>query len=187
MWETSWKWFHVLMSVQQKLITMLDKWSCIFPARLHTSGESLWPSRSPFCRTWRYSHSETVTELRKWKFQHCRSSHLEQSAGLQRTLSEWIENSFLPAGLQPLKSLCWSVYRTEVNIFVKMRMCARVWYWCWCTISSLLRPPYGIVQAIIFLLCGFFLLSSFFSSPNLSSRSSDVYRTSTHGVALVRI
>ena len=44
---------------------------------------------------------------------------------------------------------------------------------------------------VIFLPCGFFLLSSFFfylfSSPNLSGRRLDVYRTSIHGVALVRI
>jgi len=33
----------------------------------------------------------------------------------------------------------------------------------------------------------FFLLSFFFSSPNLSGRSMDVCHTSTHGVALVRI
>ena len=32
-----------------------------------------------------------------------------------------------------------------------------------------------------------FLLSSLFSSPNLSGRTLDVYRSSTHGVALVRI
>jgi len=31
----------------------------------------------------------------------------------------------------------------------------------------------------------FLLLSSFFSSPNLSGRRLDVYHTSTHGVALV--
>jgi len=46
----------------------------------------------------------------------------------------------------------------------------------------------NIGQTIIFLPCGFFfLLSSFFSSPNLSRRRLDVYHTSTHGVALVRI
>jgi len=51
-----------------------------------------------------------------------------------------------------------------------------------------LWPPYGIGQAIIFLPCGFFLSFLFFnSSPNLSGRRSDVYHTSTHGVALVRI
>ena len=33
----------------------------------------------------------------------------------------------------------------------------------------------------------FFLLSSFFSSPNLSGRRLDVYHTLAHGVALVRI
>ena len=55
-------------------------------------------------------------------------------------------------------------------------------------LSSYGRPPYAIGQAIIFLPCGFYLLSSFFfSSPNLSGRGLDVYRTSTHGVALVRI
>ena len=41
----------------------------------------------------------------------------------------------------------------------------------------------------IFILFLFLLLSSsfFFSSPNLSGRRLDVYHTSTHGVALVRI
>jgi len=42
--------------------------------------------------------------------------------------------------------------------------------------------------AIIFLPCSFFLLSIFFiSSPNLSGHRLDVYHTSTHGVALMRI
>jgi len=53
-----------------------------------------------------------------------------------------------------------------------------------------LWSPYVIGQTIIFLPCSFFLLllSSFFiSSPNLSGRRLDVYHTSTHGVALVRI
>ena len=49
-----------------------------------------------------------------------------------------------------------------------------------------LWSSYGIGQAIIFLPCGFFLLS-FFSLPNLSGRRLDVYHTSTHGVALVQI
>jgi len=39
---------------------------------------------------------------------------------------------------------------------------------------------------IIFLPCGFFLFL-LFSLPNLSGRRLDVYHTSTHGVALVRI
>ena len=53
-----------------------------------------------------------------------------------------------------------------------------------------LWPPYGIGQAILFLPSDFYLSSSssiFFSSPNLSGRRLDVYHTSTHGVALVRI
>ena len=54
---------------------------------------------------------------------------------------------------------------------------------------SFLWSPYGIEQTIIFLPCGFYLSSFFFlfSSPNLSGRTLDVYYTSTHGVALVRI
>jgi len=40
---------------------------------------------------------------------------------------------------------------------------------------------------IIFLYCGFFRLSFFLSSPNLSRRRLDVYHTSTHGVVLLRI
>jgi len=72
----------------------------------------------------------------------------------------------------------------------------------------LLWSPYVIGQTIIFLPCDFYLLlsfmvtlsnradhiyfhllsSSFFiSSPNLSGWRLDVCRTSTHGVALVRI
>jgi len=51
----------------------------------------------------------------------------------------------------------------------------------------LLWPPYSVGQAIVFYRCGFFLLSSFFSSPILSGRRLDVYHTSTHDVALVGI
>ena len=53
----------------------------------------------------------------------------------------------------------------------------------------LLWPPYGIGQAIIFSFRSlfFFLSSSFFSSPNFSGQTLDVYHTSTHGVALVQI
>jgi len=51
------------------------------------------------------------------------------------------------------------------------------------------RSPYVIGQTIIFLPCSFFPSSFllFFSSPNLSGRRLDLFHTSTHGVALVRI
>jgi len=56
------------------------------------------------------------------------------------------------------------------------------------TATDWLWPPCAADADIIFLPCGFFLLSSFFfSSPNLSGRRLDVYNTSTYGVALVRI
>ena len=47
-----------------------------------------------------------------------------------------------------------------------------------------LWSPYVIKRPYIFASCNFFL---FFFSPNLSGRTLDVYHTSTHGVALVRI
>ena len=54
------------------------------------------------------------------------------------------------------------------------------------TCFSFLWSPYVIGQTIIFLaMVSIFLL--LFSSPNLSGRRLDVYHTSTHGVALVRI
>jgi len=53
---------------------------------------------------------------------------------------------------------------------------------------NLLWSPYVIGQTIIFLPYDFYLLLSFFiSSPNLSDQRLDVYHTSGHGVALVRI
>ena len=61
------------------------------------------------------------------------------------------------------------------------------------TVQSLLWPPYVIGGHYIFALwfLSIYLLSiyllSFFSSPNLSGHRSDVYYTSTHGMALVRI
>ena len=57
------------------------------------------------------------------------------------------------------------------------------------TFDSLLWSPYVIAQTIIFLPCDFYLSSFFFlfSSPNLSGHRLDLYHTSTHGVALVRI
>jgi len=53
-----------------------------------------------------------------------------------------------------------------------------------------LWSPYGIGQTIYIFMLWFVLLSSssfFNSSPNLSRRRLDVYHTSTHGVALLRI
>jgi len=65
---------------------------------------------------------------------------------------------------------------------VRQPSVARLW-------TRLLWPPYVIGGPLCFCpvisIC--LLLSSFFSSPNLSGRRLDVYRTLTHGVALVRI
>ena len=58
------------------------------------------------------------------------------------------------------------------------------------TAELMLWSPYGIGQTIIVSSCAFFfflLFFFFFSSPILSRRKLDVYHTSTHGAALVRI
>ena len=53
--------------------------------------------------------------------------------------------------------------------------------------ARLIMDALSNTEAIIFSSSGFFLLLSFFSLPNLSSRRLDVYHTSTHGVARVQI
>ena len=56
----------------------------------------------------------------------------------------------------------------------------------WNRADHYLWSPYVIGQTIyIFILLRLLLSSSFFSSPNLSSRRLDVYHTSAHGVVLV--
>jgi len=75
----------------------------------------------------------------------------------------------------------------------KVRQIAlHIWNVCRCLVVfvALLWSPYVIGQTIIFLPCDFYLsifFFLFFSSPNLGGRRLDVYHTSTHGVALVRI
>ena len=49
------------------------------------------------------------------------------------------------------------------------------------------RPAYQMRTLYFCPVATAFFFRSFFSSPNLSGRRLDVYHTSTHGVALVRI
>jgi len=67
-------------------------------------------------------------------------------------------------------SSLWSSYRLDKKLFM-----AALWN----------RAGHYIFM--LWFLSIFFYLSIFFSSPNLSGRRLDVYHTSTHGVALVRI
>ena len=70
----------------------------------------------------------------------------------------------------------------------KEDQCGPIGDGCVCLLSvPYLWSPYVIGQTIIFLPCSFFPSIFFYSSPNLSGRRLDVYHTSTHGVALVRI
>jgi len=63
------------------------------------------------------------------------------------------------------------------------------------SLHGLLTGPFlfsmSVFMAALRSRCGHYIfvlfLSSLFSSPNLSGRKLDVYHTSTHGVALVRI
>ena len=66
-----------------------------------------------FCGTWRSGRAENSNGTRQTKFQRCRCGHLEQSSRtftfvihLRCTAPAWIENTALPAGLQPLGTLC---------------------------------------------------------------------------------
>jgi len=88
------------------------------------------------------------------------------------------------------KQLAWYEEITSLSPYVYRFFMVALWNRADQYISSccgLLWSPYGIGRPYIFSSCFFFFLSSFFSSPNLSSRLLDVCHTSTHGVALVRI
>ena len=77
----------------------------------------------------------------------------------------------------------WSVLESWLLVFVLVFFIFRFVSCAFCVFMAALCNS----GAIIFLPCDFYLSSIFFSSPNLSGHRSDVYHTSTHGVALVRI
>jgi len=77
--------------------------------------------------------------------------------------------------------LCCIVYSNSAHIYEQfVQVCA-----CFFMVALCNRETIYIF--ILFLSSFFFLLSSFFSSRNLSGRRLDVYHTLAHGVALVRI
>jgi len=108
--------------------------------------------------------------------------HVRRDAGRRASLSATaagpsfyqrrIRNGILIAATDLQMLQCTALFDTDTVL-------ALTW------LSRYLWPPYGVGQVIIFSSCGFFFL--LFSSPNLSRRRSDVYHTSTYGVALVRI
>jgi len=77
-------------------------------------------------------------------------------------------------------------YRVIVSLRMAWILLQLHWRFLLTKLGNCLFMVAGIGQTIIFSSC-FFLLSFFFSSPNLSGQRLDVYHTSTHGVALVRI
>jgi len=89
----------------------------------------------------------------------------------------------------------WEIYQVHVQVQYEFRKAPLQWqcpgapyknHRSKSTLFCHLWSPYGIGQTIyIFML--WFILSSFFSSPNLSRRRLDVCHTSTHGVVLVQI
>jgi len=79
----------------------------------------------------------------------------------------------------------FDAFRFEYDMHAAVRKFSLFRWSITCTQLTSLWSPYVIGQTIIFLPCGFYLSFVFFSSPNLSGRSLDVYHTSTHDVALV--
>jgi len=75
----------------------------------------------------------------------------------------------------------------SVSVFFWMYVCVHLNLCMFLLFYFLLWSPYVTGQTIMFLPCDFYLLPFFFSSPNLSGQRLDVYHTSTHGAALVRI
>ena len=93
-------------------------------------------------------------------------------AGNSRSIAESLHHTF------HLMSVLANFLRMHLSVASEVNICL--------VCFTLLWPPYGIWQAIIFLP----VISSsifFFSSPILSRRWLDVCHTATHGVALVRI
>jgi len=107
------------------------------------------------------------------------SVHSHQPQPQQPTL-------FVPLNLRPCRDAF--IYLYYLFVILVMFLFVRCFTYC-LLFYILLWSFYGIGQTIIFLPCVryFFLSSFFFSSPNLSRQRLDVYHTSTHGVALVRI
>ena len=79
----------------------------------------------------------------------------------------------------------WRVWGTPAN-FNGFRVLAALLHVTLVMVALCNRADHYIF-ALLFLSYFFLLLSFFLSSPNLSGRGLDVYHTSTHGVALVRI
>ena len=89
-----------------------------------------------------------------------------------------------------MATIFWlSIYGVHIDATWRLRLNRRVRRRCGLMsnyFDHLLWPP-CVADADIIFLSSFFPFSLFFSSPNLSGRRLDVYHTSTHGVALVRI
>jgi len=87
---------------------------------------------------------------------------------------------------------CWlrSLIRKCSDFFLKCSATNRKWFLEHASLFFLDSVSFCIFMVALCIFILWFLLSSsvfFFSSPNLSRRRLDVYHTSTHGVALVRI
>jgi len=91
------------------------------------------------------------------------------------------EQDALPCQAFCKMSLAFS-YTFVLQVHVVVYNCMSLLLWPPCVIGG----PLYFCPVVSFFLPSF-LLSSFFSSPNLSGHRLDVYHTSPHGVALVRI
>jgi len=113
--------------------------------------------------------------------------HLAKTNAPAVCASIWIVKLLWPLVDFHLLSFSYSITSVSVKIHLYLCLNRDDLHCCTCV---LLWLPCVADADIIFLPCGFFLLLSsrfFYSSPNLSGRRLDVYHTSTHGVALVRM
>jgi len=167
-------------------------WSWIDP-RSRSRSLTFWSSenciflRLPPPQFWRGAHSWWVTTIAR---------------DLVYSYSEPDFRISPPVGGHVTSKVVKCLYHQNPLCFVSLLAEARsLWLWLQvgrnrpCTLVAMtVSPLAGLFMAalwnrgaIIFLPCNFFLPFFFFSSPNLSGHRLDVYHTSTHGVALVRI
>ena len=87
--------------------------------------------------------------------------------------------------LQPAYMRSWSGSQRQQRMVDSYRTVSVLWTQAVASMPTLFMVALWNRETIYIFILFLLLLSSFFSSPNLSSRRLDVYHTSAHGVVLV--
>jgi len=85
----------------------------------------------------------------------------------------------------PVMNFCLVQFSSVLSVF-RLSVTSAVIV-TWFTMAALWNRAGHYIFALWFISSFFLFFFLLFSSPNLSGRRLDVYRTSTHGVALARI